>query len=120
MSGALLIAFGDDVAQGLGQRVNRVRGLMILATAAISAAAMAAAGLIAFVGLAAPLIARRLTGRRHEVTIPAAALCGAVMVLAADTVARTIIAPAQLPAGLMTGLLGAPFFGWLLWKKRND
>ena len=42
------------------------------------------------------------------------------MVLAADTVARTIIAPAQLPAGLMTGLLGAPFFGWLLWKKRND
>lgn len=115
-----LISFGDPVARGLGQRVNLVRALMILATAAISGAAVAAAGLVTFVGLAAPHIARRLAGHRHEVLIPAAALCGAIMVVAADIIARRMMAPAQLPVGLMTGLLGAPFFGWLLWKKRNE
>lgn len=115
-----LITFGDPVARGLGQRVNLVRGLMILATAAISGAAVAAAGLVAFVGLAAPHIARRLVGQRHEVLIPAAALCGAIMVVAADIIARRMMPPAQLPVGLMTGLLGAPFFGWILWKKRNE
>ena len=115
-----LITFGDAVAQGLGQRVNLVRGLMILAIAAISGAAVAAAGLIAFVGLAAPHIARRLVGHRHEVLIPASALCGAIMVVVADIIARRMMPPAQLPVGLMTGLLGAPFFGWLLWKKRNE
>lgn len=115
-----LISFGDEIAQGLGQRVNLVRGLLVLAIATISGAAVAAAGLIAFVGLAAPHIARRLVGHRHEVLIPAAALCGAIMVLAADIIARRLMPPAQLPVGLMTGLLGAPIFAWLLWKKRND
>ncbi|MEM9128003.1 MAG: iron ABC transporter permease [Pseudomonadota bacterium] len=115
-----LITFGDPVAQALGQRVNLVRGLMILATAAISGAAVAAAGLVAFVGLAAPHIARRLVHNRHEVLIPAAALCGAILVVAADIIARRMMPPAQLPVGLMTGLLGAPFFGWLLWKKRDE
>lgn len=115
-----LIAFGDEVAQGLGQQVHLVRGLMVLATAAISGAAVAAAGLIAFVGLAAPHIARRLIGHRHELLLPAAALCGAIMVLGADVAARRLMPPAQLPVGLMTGLLGAPFFAWLLWKKRDD
>ncbi|MEP3329764.1 iron ABC transporter permease [Sedimentitalea sp.] len=115
-----LMAIGDDVAKGLGQRVNMTRGLLILATAAISGAAVAAAGLIAFVGLAAPHIARSIVGQRHEALLPAAALCGAIMVVAADIVARRLMPPAQLPVGLMTGLLGAPFFGWLLWKRRND
>ncbi|MEP2640112.1 iron ABC transporter permease [Roseobacter sp.] len=115
-----LIAIGDTVAHSLGQRVNLTRGLMILATATLSGAAVAASGLIAFVGLAAPHIARRVVGHRHHTLIPAAALCGAIMVLGADIVARRAMPPAQLPVGLMTGLLGAPFFGWLLWKKRND
>lgn len=115
-----LIAFGDEVAQGLGQRVNLVRGMMVLAVATISSAAVAAAGLVAFVGLAAPHIARRIVGHRHEALIPASALCGAIMVVTADIIARRLAAPAQLPVGLMTGLLGAPFFAWLLWKKRNE
>lgn len=118
--GLNLIALGDDVAKGLGQRVHLMRGLMILAIATISGAAVAAAGLIAFVGLAAPHIARRLVGHRHEYLIPAAALCGALMVVCADIIARRLMPPAQLPTGLMTGFLGAPFFAWLLWKKRND
>lgn len=115
-----LIAFGDEIARSLGQRVNLIRGMMVLATAAISGAAVAASGLISFVGLAAPHIARRIVGHRHEVLIPAAALCGALMVVGADIIARRLLPPAQLPVGLMTGFLGAPLFAWLLWKKRND
>lgn len=115
-----LIAMGDDVARGLGQRVNLVRGGMIFATAAISGAAVAAAGLISFVGLAAPHIARRLVGHRHAALIPAAALCGATLVVGADILARGLMPPAQLPVGLVTGFVGAPFFAWLLWKKRDE
>ena len=115
-----LIAFGDTVARGLGQRVNAVRGGAVLLCALLSGAAVASAGLVAFVGLAAPHVARRLVGHGHARLIPASALVGAVLVLAADLVARRIMPPVQLPVGLFTALLGAPFFGWLLWRKRND
>ncbi len=115
-----LIALGDDVAAGLGQPVEWVRGLMVLACAVISGAAVASAGLVAFVGLAAPHLARRLVGRRHHRLIPAAALMGGLMVLAADIVARQAMPPLQLPVGLVTAMLGAPFFGFLLWRRRHD
>ncbi|WBU53937.1 iron ABC transporter permease [Paracoccus sp. SCSIO 75233] len=115
-----LIAFGDTVAQGLGQRVDTVRGLAVLICALLSGAAVAAAGLIAFVGLAAPHIARRLVGHPHRRLIPASALIGALLVLSADLAARRIMPPIQLPVGLFTALLGAPFFGYLLWRRRHD
>lgn len=115
-----LIGFGDTVAKGLGQNVDFVRGALILATAAIAGAAVSAAGLVAFVGLAAPHMARLLVGRRHNVLLPAAALTGALLVVVADLVARRAFAPVQLPVGLMTALLGTPFFAWFFWKKRND
>ncbi len=114
-----LIAFGDTVARGLGQRVNAVRGGAVLICALLSGAAVAASGLVAFVGLAAPHLARRLLGHGHLRLIPAAALIGALLVLAADLAARNVMPPVQLPVGLFTALLGAPFFGWLLWRKRN-
>lgn len=114
-----LIAFGDTVARGLGQRVDLTRGLAVLTCAALSGAAVAAAGLVAFVGLAAPHIARRLVGHPHIRLIPASAVIGAVLLLLADLAARTIMPPAQLPVGLFTALLGAPFFGFLLWRIRN-
>ena len=113
------ISFGDDRARSLGQRVNLVRGLMILMCTALSGAAVAFAGLVGFVGLIAPHMARRLVGNGHARVIPAAALLGAVLVMTADLVGRTIIAPAQLPAGLLTALLGAPFFAWLMWERRH-
>jgi iron complex transport system permease protein len=113
------ISFGDDNARSLGQRVNLVRGLMILMCTLLSGAAVAFAGLIGFVGLIAPHMARRLVGHAHIHVIPAAALLGAVLVMSADFVGRTIIAPAQLPAGLLTALLGAPFFAWLMWERRH-
>ncbi|MBY6153777.1 iron ABC transporter permease [Vannielia litorea] len=115
-----LIALGDDVAQGRGQPVNLARALAILACAMLSGAAVAAAGLVAFVGLAAPHIARALTGPRHARLIPAAAFVGAALLLTADIAARRTAPPLQLPVGLVTALLGAPFFAFLLWNRRND
>jgi iron complex transport system permease protein len=114
-----LIRFRDDAARSLGQRVNLMRGLMILLCTLISGAAVAAAGLIGFVGLIAPHLARRLVGPAHIRLIPVAALTGGVLVMAADLLGRTVIAPAQLPAGLVTALIGAPFLGYLLWGRRH-
>ena len=114
-----LIGFGDTVARGLGQRVGAVRGLAVLVCALLSGAAVAASGLIAFVGLAAPHLARRLLGPGYGRLVPGAALIGALLVLSADLAARNVMPPVQLPVGLFTALLGAPFFGWLLWRRRN-
>lgn len=114
-----LIRFGDNAAQSLGQRVNLIRALMILLCTLISGAAVAAAGLIGFVGLVAPHMARRLVGPAHARLIPVSVLIGAALVVAADLAGRTIIAPAQLPAGIVTALIGAPFFAYLLWGRRN-
>ncbi|TKT78155.1 iron ABC transporter permease [Aquamicrobium sp. LC103] len=113
------ISFGDETARSLGQPVDRVRLMMIAACTLLSGAAVAVSGLIGFVGLIAPHLARRIVGRSHVRLVPAAALLGAVLVMAADLVGRTIIAPAQIPAGILTALLGAPFFAFLMWERRH-
>ncbi len=115
-----LIRFGDISAKSLGQRVDLVRGLMIVLVTVLSGAAVAVSGLIGFVGLIAPHIARRLIGGSHSRILPVAALIGACLVVAADLVGRTVLPPAQLPAGIVTGLLGAPFLAYLLWVRRHD
>ncbi|SEF53341.1 FecCD family ABC transporter permease [Bosea lathyri] len=114
-----LVRFDDDTARGLGQRVDLLRALTILLCTLISGAAVAAAGLIGFVGLIAPHLARRLVGPAHSRLMPVAALTGGALVMAADLLGRTVIAPAQLPAGLVTALIGAPFLGYLLWGRRH-
>lgn len=114
-----LIRFGDQAAQSLGQRVDLVRAGMILLCTLLSGAVIAAAGLIGFVGLVAPHLARQLVGSAHARLIPVSALIGAVLVMAADLAGRTVIAPVQLPAGIVTALIGAPFFAYLLWKRSH-
>jgi ferric hydroxamate transport system permease protein len=79
---------------------------------------VAGIGVIAFVGLVAPHAARAIVGRRHARALPTAALLGGILVCVADTIGRTAIAPAQLPAGLMTAIIGAPYFVWLLYRSR--
>lgn len=115
-----LIRFGDMSAKSLGQRVDLVRGLMIVLVTVLSGAAVAVSGLIGFVGLIAPHIARRLVGASHGRMLPVAALVGACLVVAADLAGRIILPPVQLPAGIVTGLLGAPFLAYLLWVRRHD
>ena len=114
-----LIRFSDQAARSLGQRVNLVRAALILLCTLLSGAAVATAGLIGFVGLVAPHMARRLVGPAHAKLIPVSALIGATLAVAADLIGRTVIAPAQLPAGIVTALIGAPFFAYLLWGRRH-
>lgn len=114
-----LLRFGDDIAASLGQRVNLTRALLILLCTAISGATVAACGLIGFIGLIAPHVARKVVGAGHARLIPASALVGGILLTAADLAARTVIAPAQLPAGIVTALIGAPFLGYLLWGRRH-
>ena len=110
---------GDGIAANLGQRVQLTRTLLILGCTLLSGAAVAAAGLVSFVGLLAPHIARRLVGPLHRALLPVAALTGGTLVVIADVASRMVIAPAQLPVGLTIALVGAPFFGWLMWNRRN-
>ncbi|MEM7126028.1 MAG: iron ABC transporter permease [Chloroflexota bacterium] len=110
---------GEDVAKGLGTRVELRRGLLLLAAVALAGATVAAAGTIGFVGLMAPHISRRLSGPDHIGLLPTAGVVGALIVVAADLVGRTILAPIELPAGLVTAAIGAPFFIYLLLRQRR-
>ncbi|PYE93666.1 iron complex transport system permease protein [Rhizobium sp. PP-F2F-G38] len=114
-----LLALGDETARARGQPVELLRAVMFVLCAVLSGAAVAAAGLVAFVGLIAPHVARLLVGHSHGLMLPVTALAGGLLVVAADLAARTLFMPAQLPVGLMTAILGAPFFAYLMWRKRN-
>lgn len=105
---------GEETARSLGLPLNVARGAIVAAASLVTAAAVAASGLIGFIGLAAPHIARLFCGSSHARLIPASALVGALLLLIADTAARTAIAPTELPVGVLTALLGGPFFLWML------
>ena len=113
------LSLGDESATGLGVGLERTRAFLILLSVALAAGAVAAAGTVGFVGLVAPHITRRLVGPGHEGLLPASALTGALLVVLADLVGRTVIAPSQLPAGLVTAVIGAPYFMYLLWRYRD-
>ena len=113
-----LMSLDDDMPRVLGIPLERMRLVALTGAALLAATAVSAIGLVAFVGLVAPHAARALVGARHTRVIPVAALLGAILVSIADTVGRTTIAPAQMPAGLLTALLGTPYFVWLLWRSR--
>nr|WP_232333746.1 iron ABC transporter permease [Agromyces laixinhei] len=115
-----LLAFDDDTPRVLGVRLGSARLGLLVVSVALTAAAVAAVGVIGFVGLVAPHAARALVGSRHALVLPLAALLGALLVCVADTLGRTVIAPAQLPAGLLTAIVGAPYFVWLLWRSRRS
>jgi iron complex transport system permease protein len=105
-----VLSLGDDTAASLGVDSERAGRRAFLLAALLAAATVAAAGLVGFVGLVVPHIARRLGLRAHRVLIVAAALIGATLVVAADLAARTVAAPTELPLGAITALLGVPFF----------
>lgn len=110
---------GEEVARGLGTQVAWRRGLLMVTAVALAGATVAAAGTIGFVGLIAPHIGRRLVGPDHVGLLPTAGVLGGLIVVAADLVGRTIFAPIELPCGLITAVVGAPFFIYLLWRQRS-
>ncbi|MFH8612206.1 iron ABC transporter permease [Streptomyces sp. NPDC018029] len=114
-----LVSLDEDTPRLLGLHLGRGRLGFLILSVLLSATAVAAAGTIGFVGLVAPHAARALVGRRHVRVVPVAVLLGAVLVCAADLVGRTAIAPAQLGAGLMTAVIGTPYFLYLLVRSRR-
>ena len=108
-----MLELGDDAALGLGTSVERSRGALLLAATALAAVATASAGPVGFVALVAPQIARRLTGERSLALVPSAA-AGALLLVASDLVGRRILAPTELPVGIITAILGAPYLLFLL------
>ena len=126
LAGALLLsrqlnvlALGDDLAGGLGLSVEKTRFVLLALAALLAASAVSVAGLLGFVGLMSPHIVRMLLGADNRFVIPASALFGALLVVVCDTLGRIVIAPSELPVGLLMALLGAPFFLWLLRRRAN-
>jgi len=117
-AGALnALLLGESEARHLGFEVERLKRELVLCTALGVGAAVAAAGLVGFVGLLVPHLLRLLCGPDHRLLLPAAMLAGASLLLFADLLARLLLAPAELPLGIVTALLGAPFFLWLLRRE---
>ncbi|WP_043686997.1 FecCD family ABC transporter permease [Streptomyces xylophagus] len=114
-----LLALGERPARHLGVDVERLRIVLVLVIALLTAAAVSVSGIISFVGLVVPHLLRMAAGPGHRFLIPASALLGALVLLAADLTARTVAAPAELPLGVLTALLGSPFFFWLLRRTRR-
>ena len=112
-----LLALGDDTAQYLGIRVERVKMLAYVAASFIVAAAVAACGVIGFIGLIVPHALRLLWGSDHRLLLPASFLAGGAVLLATDTIARTVAAPAELPVGVITALIGVPLFVVILTRS---
>ena len=108
------LILGEEVAESLGVGIEPAKRRLFVLASLLTGAAVAAAGPIGFVGLVAPHICRILVGPDHRALIPASALCGAAVVLFADALARVVVAPSELPAGVVTSLLGGPFFLVLL------
>lgn len=114
-----LLTFGDEQARGVGLDTRSAKILLLIAAAVLSGTAVAFAGVIGFVDLIAPHIARKLFGARHKVVLPMSALIGGVFMVLCDLLARTALAPNELPVGAVTALIGAPFFAWVFFSRRK-
>jgi iron complex transport system permease protein len=112
-----VMALGETAAHFLGLHVETVKRILLVSATLITAAAVSVTGLIGFVGLIIPHMFRRIVGPDHRILLPAAALGGAILLVLADTVARTAMIPREIPVGVLTALCGAPFFLYLLKKS---
>ena len=110
---------GDEVARGLGSRVEWQRGLLLLTGVALAGASVATAGAVGFVGLMSPHLGRQLVGASHEGLLPVSAIMGGMLVVIADLLGRILFAPLELPCGIITAAIGAPYFVYLLISQRK-
>ena len=113
-----ILLLGDDEARCLGVDPRRVKRIVVFCAALSVGAAVAVSGIIGFVGLVVPHLIRLMAGPDHRLLLPAAALLGGALLSAADAAARLVVVPAEMPVGVLTGLLGGPFFLWLLSGSR--
>lgn len=111
---------GEDIAATLGVNIKVLKGLSMLLVTLVASVSIAFCGVIGFIGLIAPHIARSLTGVDNRYLIPASAMMGAIILLVSDTVARTVILPKEIPVGIITSLLGVPFFILILARNKKQ
>jgi iron complex transport system permease protein len=110
---------GDEVARGLGSQVEWQRGLLLLTSVALAGASIATAGAVGFVGLMSPHLGRQLVGASHEGLLPVSAMIGGMLVVIADLLGRVLFAPLELPCGIITAAIGAPYFVYLLINQQK-
>lgn len=115
-----ILLLGDAVASGLGMRTERARMTLVAIAIALAASAVSVAGTMAFIGLVIPHLIRLLIGANHRLVLPFSALAGAVLLLVADDVARTVFETREIPAGLFTALIGAPYFIYLIMRRKTQ
>ena len=114
-----LLSLGEDVARGLGERVERIRLMGAIVVIVLAGSSVAVAGPIAFVGLITPHIIRRLTGGGHRIVLPLSAMAGAVLLIYSDIASRFVDPPTEVPAGVVTALIGAPIFVFLARRQQG-
>lgn len=116
--GLNVLHLGDDLASGLGTSVERERQILLLIAVALAGASVAAGGGIAFLGLVVPHIARKLMGPLHQYIIPISTLIGALLLMVSDTIGKNLLAPTEIPVGIVVAILSAPYFIYLLIKAK--
>jgi iron complex transport system permease protein len=114
-----IIASGDEGAYSLGVEIDKIKKLIILVSSIMIAVIVSVSGVIGFIGLIIPHIARLIVGANHRELFPFSFVLGAIFSLGCDTLARILLAPTELPVGAITSLFGAPFFIYLLWKRKR-
>ena len=114
-----IFVLGDELGSSIGINIDIYRVIFMLLAAVLAGSAVSVAGTIGFIGLIAPHIARMLVGNDYKYLIPLSALLGASLLVGADTLARTLFSPLEMPVGVVTAILGAPFFLYLLYRKKK-
>jgi len=114
-----ILAFGDEQAKSAGVEAGKARKILLFFSTVLTGAVVALSGVIGFVDLIAPHIARRISGSRHKYLIPMSFFTGGSLMVLSDLLARTIIPPSELPVGAITALIGAPFFAWVYFRRRK-
>ena len=111
------MTFGEEQAQLIGINMRQTKWILLIVSAAITGSAIAFVGIIGFVDLVSPHVIRRIFGSRHKLIIPLSAIFGGAFMMLCDLVARTIISPGELPVGVVSALVGAPFFAYVYFAK---
>ena len=115
-----VLSLGEEFSSSLGLNLKRMQRVAIFAASLLAASAVSVAGIISFVGLVIPNLSRLLIGNDHRYSVLCSILLGAIFMLLSDTIARIVIAPSELPVGIITSFIGAPVFVWLILKKKRS
>ena len=112
-----VLSLGDELSVGLGVHIEKERRTLLIYTVALAGTATAVAGTISFLGLISPHIARRLIGPKHKLLIPTSALVSSIILLLSDTIAKNVLAPIEIPVGIVVSIIGVPYFIYLIMKE---